>query len=165
MNWSVIGSQWPTSVAPGQHNWFDPVDEQAQRFLERQRVAHLATADAAGAPHVVPVCFQVVGDTLYVAIDEKPKQSADPFRLRRLRNISQNPRVAIVADVFDDQEWSRLGFVLVRGAARVLREGAEHTRAVAALREKYAQYRHMTLEERPVIAVDAEQVTLWGAIG
>jgi PPOX class probable F420-dependent enzyme len=141
------------------------VDEQARRFLEQQRVAHLATADAAGAPHVVPVCFALIDDAVYVAIDEKPKQSTDPFRLRRLRNVALNPRVALVADVYDDQNWSRLGFVLVRGIARVLFvDGAEHAQAVAALREKYAQYRDMALEQRPVIALDVEHVTTWGRL-
>jgi len=127
-------------------------------------VAHLATADASGAPHVVPVCFALVDDTLYVSIDEKPKRAA-PTRLRRLRNIEQNPRVAVVADVYDDRDWSRLGFVLVRGQARTVLTGEEHARALDVLRGKYAQYRAMVLEERPVIAIDVERVTSWGQIG
>jgi PPOX class probable F420-dependent enzyme len=112
----------------------------------------------------VPVCFVVVGSVVYVAIDEKPKRFQDPLKLRRLRNIAENPRVAMVADVYDDADWSQLGFVLLRGVARVLVVGAEHTRAVAALREKYVQYRGMALEERPVIAVDVQQVTAWGKL-
>ena len=127
-------------------------------------MAHLATADASGAPHVVPVCFALVDDTLYVSIDEKPKRAA-PTRLRRLRNIEQNPRVAVVADVYDDRDWSRLGFVLVRGQARTVLTGEEHARALDVLRGKYAQYRAMVLEERPVIAIDVERVTSWGQIG
>jgi PPOX class probable F420-dependent enzyme len=140
------------------------VDERARQFLDRRRVAHLATVGGAGAPHVVPVCFAVVGSVLYVAIDEKPKRFEDPLKLRRLRNIAENPRVAIVADVYDDVDWSRLGFVLLRGVARVLMEGAEHGLALAALRDKYAQYRDMALEERPVIAIDIEHVTAWGRL-
>ncbi len=99
------------------------MDDRTRRFLERQRVAHLATADARGAPHVVPVCFALLDDTLYIAIDEKPKQ-ADIWRLRRMRNIAANPQVAVVADVYDDADWSRLGFALVRGRARVLNVSA-----------------------------------------
>jgi PPOX class probable F420-dependent enzyme len=140
------------------------LDDIARGFLERQRVAHLATADASGAPHVVPICFVAIGDTVYVAIDEKPKQDRDPYRLRRLRNLVENPRVAIVADVYDDEDWSQLGFVLMRGSARVIEEGAEHDRAIVALRQKYAQYRAMALEDRPVIAADIEQVTSWGGL-
>jgi PPOX class probable F420-dependent enzyme len=136
----------------------------ARRFLERQRVAHLATSSANGGPHVVPVCFALIGDTVYVAIDTKPKQSSDPFRLRRLRNIAESPRAAIVADVYDDQDWSRLGFVLVHCAADVLVSGAEHSQAVDALRDKYPHYRAMPLEERPVIAARIQRVTAWGEL-
>jgi len=154
-------------AAPGQDSRRLPsvatIDARSRRFLERQRVAHLATADASGAPYVVPICFVLIDATLYVAIDEKPKRGA-PTQLRRLRNIDQNPRVAIVADVYDDEDWARLGFVLVRGAARVLHGGAEHRRAVEELRLKYPQYRVMALEERPAIAVDVERVTSWGQI-
>jgi PPOX class probable F420-dependent enzyme len=139
------------------------VDEHARRFLSQQRVAHLATADASGTPHVVPVCFTLVGDTLYVAIDEKPK-TGDPLRLRRMRNIAENPRVAVVADAYDDRDWSRLGFVLLKGSARILTHGGEHAGAVLALREKYAQYRDMALEERPVIAADIHSTTTWGKL-
>jgi PPOX class probable F420-dependent enzyme len=139
------------------------MDERARGFLERQRVAHLATADGVGAPHVVPVCFALVGDELYVSIDEKPKRSA-PMQLRRLRNIAENPQVAVVADMYDDDDWTRLGFVLVHGRARVLNVGEEHRLALAALRGKYAQYRAMALEERPVIAISVERVTSWGGI-
>ena len=139
------------------------MDEGARRFLERARVAHLATADAAGAPHVVPICFALVGESLYVSIDEKPKHSA-PMRLRRVRNIEANPQVAVVADVYDDNDWTRLGFVLVRGRARILIDGDEHRRAIDSLRERYVQYRAMALEERPVIAIDIERVTSWGRI-
>jgi PPOX class probable F420-dependent enzyme len=139
------------------------IDERARRFLERQRVAHLATADALGAPHVVPICFALIGETVFVSIDEKPKRGA-PMQLRRLRNIEANPHVALVADVYDDGDWSRLGFVLVRGRARIVLVGPEHMRGLAALRAKYAQYRAMALEGRPVIAIDVEHVTSWGQI-
>ena len=142
------------------------MDPRAREFLARQRLAHLATADAHGRPHVVPICFVLLGETIYVAIDEKPKQP-DWRRLRRLMNIAENPRVSIVADVYDDADWSRLGFVLVHAAARVL-PGAvasvEHAGAVAALRAKYPQYASMALEERPIIAADIEAVTTWGTL-
>lgn len=139
------------------------VDERVRTFLERQRVARLATASAEAEPHVVPICFCLLGDTLYVAIDEKPK-TGDLARLRRLRNIAANPRVAVVADVYDDADWSRLGFVLLRGSARVIQGGDEHARAVSGLRARYVQYRAMALEDRPIIAIDVQRVTAWGAI-
>jgi PPOX class probable F420-dependent enzyme len=140
-----------------------PVDNRARQFLEACRLAHLATADASGAPHVVPICFVLVDDTVYVVIDHKPK-TAELSRVRRLRNIAVNPRVSIVADVYHDEDWSRLGFVLVRAAARIVVQGVEHKRALSALREKYAQYRRMALEDRPIIAADIEAVTSWGTL-
>lgn len=141
------------------------MDERIRQFLGRQRLAHLATADAGGAPHVVPICFAVAGDRLYAAIDEKPKRSEDTSRLRRLRNIAENPRIAIVADVYDDADWSRLGFVLLRATARILEPGPEeHTEAIALLRAKYRQYRSMALDERPLIAADVTAVTTWGRL-
>jgi len=143
------------------------VDARTRQFLERQRLAHLATADAGGGPHVIPVCFALADQCMYIAIDEKPKKSGDARQLRRLRNIAENPRVAIVADVYDDDDWSRLGFVRLRASARILEaapgpDGAEHARALGLLRKKYPQYREMRLEERPVIAADITSVTTWG---
>jgi PPOX class probable F420-dependent enzyme len=147
------------------------LNEPTRAFLERQRLAHLATADASGAPHVVPVCFVVLGKHLYIAIDEKPKRG-DPLRLRRVRNIVENPRVALVVDVYHDQDWSRLGFVLLHATARILQPteadaasvASEHAAAVRALRQKYPQYRAMALEQLPVIAADVESVTTWGRL-
>jgi len=128
------------------------------QFIERQRVAHLATADASGRPHVVPVCFAQLDGRFYIAIDEKPKRS---LRLKRLSNIEENPRVALVFDRYDD-DWLRLGWVMVQGKAAILFEGPEHERALVALRDRYEQYRSMALEGRPVIRVTAGRVASWG---
>jgi PPOX class probable F420-dependent enzyme len=137
-----------------------PILTLAQRaFLARRRVAHLATADAGGAPHVVPVCFAVLADTLYVTIDAKPK--ADARNLKRLRNLAQNPRAAVVADHYDD-DWSRLGWVMLRGPAEILDAGPEHDAAQAALRARYPQYRGMAIEALPVIALRVARATAWG---
>ena len=131
-----------------------------RRFLETQRVARLATADARGLPHVVPVCFAVADGTLYVTIDQKPKRlGATP--LKRLRNISQNPAVAIVADRYDE-DWTRLGWVMLQGLAEILTAGSEHARAQALLRARYAQLRAMAIEGLPVIAVRVARVLSWG---
>lgn len=129
-------------------------------FVNSQRVAHLATADASGQPHVIPVCFALVDGRFYIAIDEKPKQTV---RLKRLRNIEENPHVALVFDHYHE-EWSRLGWVMVQGSAMVLDNGEEHSRAIAALRERYDQYRSMTLEGRPVIRVTVEKASSWGRL-
>ena len=129
-------------------------------FLASQRVGRLATADASGNPHVVPVCFAIDDAALYVTIDEKPKR-ASPRSLKRLRNMLDNPSVAFVADRYDE-DWQQLGWVMLRGRADILADGPEHDRAQALLRERYAQYRTMQLAELPVIALRVERVTSWG---
>jgi coenzyme F420-0:L-glutamate ligase/coenzyme F420-1:gamma-L-glutamate ligase len=132
-------------------------------FLGRQRVARLATADGAGEPHVVPVCFAYSPGGIYVALDEKPK-GVPPARLKRVRNILQNPGVAFVADRYAE-DWSLLAFVMLRGRAGLLEPGSrEHVDAVRLLRGKYHQYERMGLEENPVIAIRPERVASWGAL-
>ena len=131
----------------------------ARAFLDASKVGHLATADAHAAPHVVPVCFACTDTTLYITIDAKPKGPASG--LKRLRNIMANPQTAFIADRYDD-DWSRLGWVMLRGAAEILDAGTEHDRAQALLRDRYTQYRTMPLEQLPVIALRIARVTTWG---
>lgn len=133
-----------------------------RRFVESMRVARLATADANGAPHVVPVCHALIGGNLYMTIDEKPKRS-DVRAMKRLRNIVENPRAAVVVDRYDE-DWSRLAWVMLRGRAEILDAGGEHDRGQARLRERYPQYRAMRLEPLPVIALRIDRVNAWGAL-
>ena len=130
------------------------------RFALARRVAHLATADLAGKPHVIPVCFAYHDGSFWVAIDEKPKRTS---RVRRIRNIEENPQVSLLFDRYDD-DWSRLAYVLVRGRAEVLPEGREKPTALAALRARYPQYEGMALEGRPLIRIKPVRVIAWGAL-
>jgi PPOX class probable F420-dependent enzyme len=131
------------------------------RFLAHSRVGHLATADGRAIPHLVPVCFVVNEGALYITIDQKPK--SDPRGLKRLKNIIENPVAAFVADRWDE-DWTRLGWVMLRGRAEILTAGAEHDRAQEFLRSRYPQYRGMELADLPVIALRIERVTSWGNI-
>ena len=131
-----------------------------RRFVEAQRIAHLATADREAVPHVVPVCFAISDSSLYVAIDGKPKRGS-PTRLKRLRNVAENSAVAVVIDHYEE-DWTHLGWVMVRGSAEILLDGPEQAAAQALLRGRYPQYRTMALEGLPVIAVRIERVTSWG---
>ena len=106
------------------------------------------------------MCFALGDDALYITIDAKPKR-AGGGALKRLRNIAANPAVAFVADRYDE-DWSRLGWVMLRGRADILSGGDEHDRAQAALRARYSQYRDMALGALPVIAIRIERVTSWG---
>jgi PPOX class probable F420-dependent enzyme len=135
------------------------LSEAQRRFLSSRRIAHLATADAAGVPYVVPVCFAVAEETLYITIDEKPK--GDPLRLRRLRNLAENPAAAIVVDRYDE-DWTRLGWVLLRGRAEILPAGEEHDRAQALLQERYPQLARMDIAALPVIALPIGRAASWG---
>ena len=135
------------------------LSERQARFLAELRVGHLATADAGAVPHLVPVCFVVSDGALYITIDQKPK--GDPRALKRLRNIIENPVAAFVADRYDE-DWTRLGWLMLRGPAEILARGAEHDRAQELLRSRYPQYRGMELGELPVIAIRIERVTSWG---
>lgn len=135
------------------------LSEDQARFLASCRVGHLATADARGIPHLVPVCFAVSDGALYITIDQKPK--GDPRALKRLRNISENPVAAFVADRWDEN-WTRLGWVMLRGPAEILVGGPEHDWAQTLLRQRYRQYRDMQIAELPVIAIRIARVTSWG---
>ncbi len=129
--------------------------------LRQARVARLATADVRGRPHVIPICFAAEAGALYHAIDAKPK-GRPAEGLRRVRNILENPRVALLVDHYEE-DWRRLWFVLVRGRARLLRGGAARARGVRLLRRKYAQYRRgMLPEDALVIAIRPESVFAWG---
>ena len=136
--------------------------DQQRRFLAGQRVARLATADAAGRPHVVPICYALRGDTVYFTIDEKPKKRPGA-RLKRLANLQENPFAALVVDRYDE-DWSRLGWVMVQGRAEVLEAGPEHDLAQASLRARYPQLAAMRIEGLPVVAVRIDHVASWGRL-
>jgi len=127
-------------------------------LLQQARVAHLATADPTGRPHVVPVCFAYVDRTIYTPLDLKPKRTSDPRRLRRVRNVLANGRAALVVDHYDE-DWSRLSYVFVEGAAALVADAEEERRAVEALKAKYEQYRTMPIVG--MLRVRAERIVSW----
>jgi PPOX class probable F420-dependent enzyme len=111
---------------------------EARALFATARVARLASVDAEGTPHVVPICFALDGDTIYTAVDRKPKRTT---RLRRLANVAANPRVAVLADRYED-DWSALWWARADGMARIVAAGKPgHERAVALLADRYEQYR------------------------
>jgi PPOX class probable F420-dependent enzyme len=126
--------------------------------LTGARVARLATTDPDGRPHLVPIVFALEGDTLYSAVDRKPKRST---RLRRIENARARPDVTVLVDHYDE-DWGRLWWIRLRGRARVLDEGEEHDRALGLLKEKYAQYL-VEPPEGPVLAVDVIEMRDWAS--
>ena len=133
----------------------------AVALLRDARVGRLATADAAGRPLVVPVCYAFDGARCYSAVDAKPKSTRN---LRRLRNIADNPQVSLVVDVWDE-DWSRLCWVIVEGRAEILGTGAEFARAIDLLVAKYPQYRALPLDRATgaVIVLTPGRVLAWRA--
>ena len=129
-------------------------------LLDSARTGHLATADAQGRPHVIPVCFASGGGFIYSVLDQKPKRAA-LTRLRRVRNIQANPQVSLVVDHYDE-DWGHLWYILVTGRADLLLEGEERAAAIVLLRAKYQQYRGMDIDLNPVIKVTPDRVIFWG---
>jgi PPOX class probable F420-dependent enzyme len=132
-------------------------------FINTQRVARLATADLDGHPHIVPVCYAYDGIHFYIPLDEKPKR-VDEHTLKRVRNILARHEASLLIDQYDD-DWSRLGYVLVHGHAGLLQpEDFLHARALVLLRERYIQYRTMALEKHAMIIITPDSVTSWGSV-
>jgi PPOX class probable F420-dependent enzyme len=133
------------------------VDEaEARRRLAGSRVAHLATVSAEGRPHVVPIVFALDGDTIYFAVDSKPKKTT---RLTRLKNIAANPAVSVLVDRYDD-DWTRLWWVRADGTAHILTDDADADRVIELLATRYHQY----ATERPggpVVAIHIDRLTGW----
>lgn len=126
--------------------------------MAAEPVARLATVDRDGRPHLVPIVFVLVGETLYTAVDAKPKRSRT---LRRIENARERPDVTVLVDHYED-DWARLWWARLRGRARVLEGGDEAVEALAALAAKYEQYRKRP-PGLPVLAVDLAEWRFWSA--
>jgi PPOX class probable F420-dependent enzyme len=134
----------------------DVDDGEVRRRFASARIARLATVGADGRPHAVPVCFAVDGDTIYFAVDGKPKVTRD---LKRLRNIAANPAVSILVDHYEE-DWSKLWWVRVDGAARTVTDAAESKKAIRLLADRYPQYRRSP-PAGPVVSISIGRVTGW----
>jgi PPOX class probable F420-dependent enzyme len=138
-----------------------PFTDEQLAFIQSQRVGRLATAERSGRPHVIPVCYACDRASIYIALDTKPKRVA-PQRLKRVRNLLENPQVALVIDRYSD-DWSELAYLLIQGTAMLLPPGDdEHSQAMRLLRDRYVQYRTMPIAEQPVIAIRPSSVVGWG---
>lgn len=134
------------------------MDERAASLLDRMRVATLATVSGDGRPHLVPIVFALDGSDLVTAVDGKPKRATV---LARIGNIAVDPRVTLLAHVYDE-DWSRLCWVRVDGTAAIEDAGEPFGRALTALRNRYPQYESVALTG-PVIRITVERATTWEA--
>ena len=119
-------------------------------------VARLATVGDDGKPHIVPMVFALDGDTIYFAVDAKPKKSTN---LKRLRNIVVNPAVSVLVDHYED-DWTKLWWVRADGTAHVLTDAANARRATDLLVTKHAQYQSAR-PAGPVVAIHIDRITGW----
>lgn len=127
--------------------------------VEDARVARLATVGGDGEPHLVPVCFALLGDTIYTAVDHKPKRTS---RLQRIANIESTGRACLLVDEYDDDDWTQLWWARLDGSARILDDPDELVVARSALIGKYTQYAN-TPPSGPFIALDITRWTGWSA--
>lgn len=140
----------------------DLTSTQARERFAAARVARLATADAAGRPHLVPVVFAVDGDSVTLAVDHKPKRTT---RLKRLANIAANPAVCLLVDHYDE-DWDLLWWARADGEARVLapRDASpEAAQRVAVLAARYGQYTDRP-PGGPVVVITVHRWTGWRAV-
>ena len=130
-------------------------------FIAEGRVGHLGTADASGQPLVVPICYAFDGESLFSAIDAKPKTQRGEG-LKRIRNIRDNAKVSVVIDRYDEN-WSQLRYVIIEGQAQLLTDGPDFSRGADLLLGKYPQYRAMGLDRGTglMIKVRPARVTAW----
>jgi len=128
----------------------------ARRRVAEARVGRLATVTPEGRPHVVPCCFVLDEQTVYSAVDGKPKST---LALRRLENVRAHPSCSLLVDHWAE-EWADLWWVRVDGSGRVIERGVERERALDLLKAKYAQYRQTT-PPGAVLAVDIERWRMW----
>ena len=135
-------------------------EAEIRRRVAEARVARLATIEADGRAHLVPICFAVAEERLYSAVNQKPKTSRD---LRRLRNLRERPFATVLVDHYEE-DWSRLWWARLRGPARILDGGEEALGALELLGEKYPQYRRDP-PAGPVVAVDLAEWRTWSARG
>jgi PPOX class probable F420-dependent enzyme len=130
--------------------------EEARTRLDEARVGRLATSDPSGVPHVVPFVFVLDGDTIYWAVDDKPKRTRD---VKRLANIRANPNVEVVVDHYEE-DWENLWWVRATGPARVVEDAREEGRALSRLAEKFPQYRKAP-PPGPVVAIEVAHLRWW----
>jgi PPOX class probable F420-dependent enzyme len=134
-------------------------DECRRRFAAAAH-AYLATVGPDGAPHLVPVVHAVHDDDVLVVVDHKPKRTSE---LRRVRNLRAEPRVAFLADRYDD-DWHRLWWVRADAVARVVDDGPEHAAGVARLQARHPQYVER-VPTGPLVVARVERWTGWSASG
>jgi PPOX class probable F420-dependent enzyme len=133
-------------------------EDEAREHFAAAQVATLGTVSPHGVPHLVPVVFAVANDMVYTAVDAKKKTT---HRLRRMRNIEENPHVCMLANHYAD-DWDQLWWVRADGTAEIHDRGEEMAAGYDLLRRKYPQYQRLSLTG-PVISIAITRWSSWRA--
>jgi len=120
-------------------------------------VGRLGLLDDEQHPRVLPVTFALAGGALVTAIDHKRKD-VPAERVARLRWLRAQPRAALTVDHYEE-DWSRLAWVQVLGTTTIL-DAADAPEAIAALRNRYEQYRDKP-PAGPVIELAPDRLVWW----
>ncbi|HJU34676.1 MAG TPA: TIGR03668 family PPOX class F420-dependent oxidoreductase [Nitrososphaera sp.] len=138
------------------------IPQDTKDLIERARVARLATIDSEFKPHLVPVVFVFDGNNFFIPIDEKRK-TIKPEKLRRIRNIRDNPNVALLIDEYSE-DWTRLAFVMMQGKASIITIKMQGSirlqQAYSKLTTKYVQYQKIGIGKM-CIQIKPEKVVSW----
>jgi len=140
------------SMASGRCRRFAELPSEVQSIVADARRATLGTLDSRGRPHLVPISFALRNGEIVSAIDHKPKSTTS---LGRVANLTRDNNVTVLIDRYDEQ-WIRLGWVMVRGLARMDAPGS----ATGALSARYPQYRSFP-PKGDVIAIAPVSITWW----
>lgn len=131
----------------------------ARQLVASARIARLATVTPTGRIDLVPITFALVDERLVTAVDHKPKTTT---QLKRLDNIAANPEISVLVDRYDDDDWSQLWWVRLRGLAQVVEHGEAYDSAIDGLTAKYGQYRDHR-PAGPAIVIDLIRWQWWSA--
>ena len=136
--------------------------KELEKVINSHRIARMATVDDSGIPLVVPICFVCHSEHIYTPVDKKTKKVTYE-KLRRVRNIAQNPNVSIVIDKYTE-DWSGIYYIIIEGKASLIKEGHEYQNCLKLLTRKYDQYLKMGLDKLglPIIKITPEKIMSWG---
>jgi PPOX class probable F420-dependent enzyme len=130
-----------------------------RRRVAQARVGRLATVDAAGKPHIVPVCFALDGERVVMVVDTKPKTTTE---LRRVSNIRANPAVSLIIDQYDE-DWDELWWIRLDGRAWIVPPGDHFEETIAQLYDKYRGQYGLYGPPGPAIVIEVERWVGWSA--
>jgi len=119
------------------------------KFLKAHELCRLATSSRDGRPHVVPVIYALDGGDIIVAVDYKTK---------KLKNLRENPKVALVVDVSRPNQG-----LMVEGDCEILERGKEYLRLLHVLFDRFVFYRKNPWGEgeSPILKIKPTKAVMW----